>query len=62
MLTNVAFRVGGNTVTVKGWFYTTCIDPFCGPAFGSLVWSLLFVGLIWLPGLLLYRKKIYIKI
>ncbi len=62
VLTNVAFRVGGNTVTVKGWFYTTCIDPFCGPAFGSLVWSLLFVGLIWLPGLLLYRKKIYIKI
>ena len=37
-------------------------EPVFGPKGGSLVYALLFVGLIWLLGYPLYKRKIYIKI
>lgn len=49
-------------LSIKSWFYTTLIDPFFGDASGSLVYSLCFILLVWSLGLVLYRRKIYIKI
>ena len=37
-------------------------EPVFGSKGGSLVYALLFVGLIWLLGYPLYKRKIYIKI
>lgn len=58
----LSFRSGGGVVSVKGWIYIRLIDPWWGDAFGSLLYSLLFVGVIWSLGYLLYRRKIYIRI
>lgn len=52
----------GTSFVLKRWFYTTCIDPFFGEAFGSLVYSLVFVAIIWCAGYVLDRKRIYIKL
>ena len=49
-------------LSIKSWFYTTLIDPLFGDASGSLVYSLCFILLVWSLGLVLYRRKIYIKI
>lgn len=57
-----SFRTASGVTSVKGWIYSRLIDPFCGDAFGSLVYSLLFVGAIWALGYRLYRKNICIKI
>ena len=48
--------------SVKQWFYGTLIDPWLGDASGSLVYSLCFVLLVWGLGVVLYRRKIYVKI
>lgn len=59
----VNMNMGGDSYwTVKGWFYGTCIDPFFADASGSLVYSLIFVLLVWVAGYLLDRRKIYIKL
>lgn len=48
--------------TIKNWLYGTCIDPFFADASGSLVYSIIFVLLVWIPGCFLDRHKIYIKL
>lgn len=48
--------------SVKNWLYGTCIDPFFADASGSLVYSIIFVLLVWIPGYFLDRRKIYIKL
>lgn len=49
-------------MSVKALFYSACLKPYLGEPFGSLVYSLLMVGGVWLVGLPLYRKHIYIKL
>lgn len=43
-----------------------CYEVFLHPYFGdyptSLIWAILFVLLNWVPGYILYKKKIYIKL
>lgn len=48
--------------TIKNWLYGTCIDPFFADAAGSLVYSIIFVMLVWIPGYFLDKRKIYIKL
>lgn len=36
--------------------------PLFGPYGGSLAWSLLFVGINWIPAYMLHKKKIFIKL
>lgn len=62
VLFGVNFRFGGTVTSIKGFLFRECIQPYAGDAFGSLIYSLLFVSLIWLFGYILYRNKIYIKI
>lgn len=50
--------------TLKAFVYKDCLMPLCcGDAtLASLLFALLFVALNWCIGLILYKKKIYIKI
>lgn len=47
---------------VKNFLYTVCLQPFMGNHLGSLAFAILFVGLNWVIGNILYKKQIYIKI
>lgn len=50
-------------VTIKGWAYNDVLVPLLGDAtLASLIFALTFVALNWCVGLILYKKKIYIKI
>lgn len=51
-------------VTLKSLAYTDGLVPLCGgdATLASLIFAILFVVLNWCIGLILYKKKIYIKI
>ena len=51
-------------ISVSGWYYRAVCVPVAGgdPVFGSLLFALSFVAMIWIPGYFLYKNKIYIKI
>ena len=51
-------------ITIKNLIYTETLVPLCAgdDTLASLFFALLFVVIIWLIGIILYRKKIYIKI
>lgn len=50
-------------ISISGWIYRGVLVPLLGdPTFASLVFAILFVVINWLVGLILYKKKIYIKI
>lgn len=50
--------------TIKALAYNDCLVPLCcgNDTLASLLFALLFVALNWCIGLILYKKKIYIKI
>lgn len=50
--------------SLQGWVYRMVMVPFCGgnETLASLIFALMFVLLMWLVGLILYKKKIYIKL
>ncbi len=51
-------------MSLKGFIYTQWLTPLCcdDKTLASLIFALLFVGLNWCVGYVLYKKKIYIKI
>lgn len=50
-------------ISVGGWIYRAVLIPlFSDPTLSSLVYALAFVTLNWSVGIILYKKKIYIKI
>ncbi len=57
-----------NTISIGGhsihaWLYSESFVPLFGdPTFASLVYALVFIGINWAIGYILYKKKIYIKI
>ncbi len=54
----------GAMMSIKSWGYKIVCMPVAGDdaTFASLIFALSFVILNWLVGLILYKKKIYIKI
>lgn len=62
LLGNILFTYDDSIISLKGFLYKICIQPYLGDYFGSLVFALLFVGFNWVIGNILYKKKIYIKI
>ena len=52
----------GELVGLKAYTYKYILQPFLGDLPGSLAFALLFVGVNWAIGYILYKKKIYIKI
>ncbi len=50
-------------ISIKGWCYQAVLNPLFGDeTAASLAYALIFVIVNWLVGLILYKKKIYIKI
>lgn len=44
------------------WIYGLVFRPIVNPAFGSMVYSIVFVLVCWVPVYVLYRKKIFLKL
>jgi predicted acyltransferase len=59
---NIVFTCGGDTVSLTGFMYQTVLKPLLGDYSGSLAFALLFVGVNWITGNILYKKQIYIKV
>lgn len=62
LMGNIRFMYAEQLISVKSFIYSILLQPYLGNYFGSLVFALLFVGVNWLIGNILYKKKIYIKI
>jgi predicted acyltransferase len=56
---NIHMSAGGN---LQQWLYHSILAVVPDPAFASLLYSLCFVAVCWLPVYLLYRRRIFIKI
>ncbi|MDE6154394.1 MAG: DUF5009 domain-containing protein [Muribaculaceae bacterium] len=52
------------TTTLNGWVYLAILDPLCGhdAQWASCLWAILFVFINWIPGYILQRRNIIIKI
>jgi predicted acyltransferase len=53
---------GANTINLYDWIYTRICVPVAGHFNGSLLFAVLQVLIIWLVTLILYRKKIFIRL
>ncbi|MCK7558099.1 hypothetical protein MKQ70_25070 [Chitinophaga sedimenti] len=67
MMSGVLVKIYGLIRPVPGkgfysWFYETVFKPIGGELNGSLLFALFHVGLFWLLGWWLDKKKIYIKV
>jgi len=62
LLSNIHLTYNDARVSLQGFAYKALIQPVFGDYFGSLVYAVLFVCLVWVCGYTLYKKKIYIKI
>ncbi|WP_300286564.1 DUF5009 domain-containing protein [uncultured Alistipes sp.] len=62
LLGNIRVPCGAGATSLHGYVYSALLKPFFGAYLGSLVYALLFVGLNWAAGYVLYRKKIWIRI
>jgi len=62
LLYNIRFTYNGKATNLHGFAYQDVLQPVFGDYFGSLVFAVLFVCLVWVCGYTLYKKKIYIKI
>jgi predicted acyltransferase len=52
----------GKTVDLKEWIFARIFAPIVNVQFGSLLYSLSFVLVCFVPAFLLYRKQIFIKV
>lgn len=52
----------GSGVSLQHWFYRSILAGIPDPALASLLYSLGFVAVCWLPVYVLYRRRIFIKI
>ena len=62
LLGNILIPYDGHTISLHGFVYKIILQPLLGDYPGSLAFAILFVGLNWCIGYILYKKKIYIKI
>jgi len=58
----IHLRKNGQTMTLKDMIYTRIFYPIVNPSFGSLLYSLCYVVICFVPAVLLFRKKIFVKI
>ncbi len=52
----------GSVITGSGWLYNTIFVPLAGNLNGSLLYAIAHVLFFWLIGLVLYKRKIFIKV
>jgi predicted acyltransferase len=59
---SIHIRQSDHLVTLKELIYTRVFYPIVDPSFGSLLYSLSFVLVCFVPSLVLYKRRIFIKI
>ncbi len=52
----------GHAIALQNLIYQRVFSPIVSPSFGSLLYSLCFVMVCFVPALVLYRKQIFIKV
>ncbi len=58
----LAHIASGESTSITNWIYVSGFRHIAGPLNASLLYALAFATVCWLAGLVLYRKKIYIKL
>jgi predicted acyltransferase len=58
----ITINTGNDKITLYNWFYEKICVPIAGNMNGSLMFAIVQMILIWLVALILYRKKILIKL
>jgi predicted acyltransferase len=53
---------GGEKISLYGWFYERVCVPVLGNINGSLMFAIIQMLIIWLVALVLYKKKVYIRL
>ena len=61
-LSTIRVHEGARTIDLQQLIYQKRFFPLVDPSFGSLLYAIAFVLICFVPVLLLYRKKIFIKI
>jgi predicted acyltransferase len=61
-ISTILLHDGDKTRNLQEWIYYHWFFPLINPSFGSLMYAITFVLVCFLPVLLLYRKKIFIKV
>lgn len=61
-LEHVHLSENGYAVPLKELIYLRIFSPIVNPSFGSLLYSLCFVLVCFVPAVVLYRKRIFIKV
>lgn len=62
LLFNIHIQVGRQTLTLQDYLSRSLFGFISPPALGSLVYSITFVLVCWLPIYVLYRKRIFLKV
>jgi predicted acyltransferase len=58
----VEFRDGGQVTNLQQYIYNHYFYPLVNPSFGSLLYALTYVLVCFVPVLVMYRKKIFLKV
>ncbi len=61
-LEHIHFIENGHAVPLNELIYLIVFSPIVSPSFGSLLYSMCFVLVCFVPALVLYRKRIFIKV
>lgn len=62
LLGNILFSYNNEIISLDTYIYDVILQPALGNYPSSLAYALLFVGVNWYVGYILYKRKIYIKI
>ena len=58
----VHVRSGGGSINLHAWLYQTVFAPIASPANASLLYSLLYVGLMFLLAYWMYRRQWFVRV
>jgi predicted acyltransferase len=61
-LDHIHIAANGQTISLQDLIYTRVFSPIVSPSFGSLLYSLSFVLVCFVPAAFLFRKQIFIKV
>jgi predicted acyltransferase len=62
MLTLVFYRMKIGGTSLNDWFMNAITGIGFDPKFGSMLYAILYMLVIFVPTLILYQKKIFIKV
>ena len=62
VLDNVHVTVGGQSMNLEAWFFARVLPHIPDPGWMAFAYSVSFTALCFIPVLILYRKKIFLKI